>query len=225
MSLTSHDACTRPAQVKAADQLPLLQTALAGLSRKKGENMNVKGDLREGRDGMISTLCTCMKLQRVDKRYKITRLRTLRSSRRNCKQPNICMFLHCKLLPAASSAVSAHAPSVIVAVVEGRGLARGEIGMASIDLKSPQIMLSQFADNTTYAKVSFFTTCRFEVILDLHCKCFISSEGMMYQLLYPFFGCFLFLAIAIKAAMNKVEKMFLCGGASFWYMPSSGIGS
>ncbi|XP_069934341.1 mutS protein homolog 4 [Oryctolagus cuniculus] len=53
----------------------------------------------------------------------------------------------------SSSAVSAHTPSVIVAVVEGRGLARGEIGMASIDLKSPQIILSQFADNTTYAKV------------------------------------------------------------------------
>ncbi|XP_066228301.1 mutS protein homolog 4 [Saccopteryx leptura] len=53
----------------------------------------------------------------------------------------------------SSSAVSAHSPSVIVAVVEGRGLARGEIGMASIDLKSPQITLSQFADNTTYAKV------------------------------------------------------------------------
>uniref|UniRef100_A0ABI7Y4K0 DNA mismatch repair proteins mutS family domain-containing protein n=1 Tax=Felis catus TaxID=9685 RepID=A0ABI7Y4K0_FELCA len=53
----------------------------------------------------------------------------------------------------SSSAVSIHSPSVIVAVVEGRGLARGEIGMASIDLKSPQIILSQFADNTTYAKV------------------------------------------------------------------------
>uniref|UniRef100_A0A8C8ZSJ8 MutS homolog 4 n=1 Tax=Prolemur simus TaxID=1328070 RepID=A0A8C8ZSJ8_PROSS len=53
----------------------------------------------------------------------------------------------------SSSAVSTHSPSVIVAVVEGRGLARGEIGMASIDLKSPQVILSQFADNTTYAKV------------------------------------------------------------------------
>ncbi|XP_033614120.1 mutS protein homolog 4 isoform X3 [Fukomys damarensis] len=53
----------------------------------------------------------------------------------------------------SSSAVSAHSPSVIVAVVEGRGLARGEIGMASVDLKCPQIVLSQFADNTTYAKV------------------------------------------------------------------------
>uniref|UniRef100_A0AAA9SGV3 MutS protein homolog 4 n=1 Tax=Bos taurus TaxID=9913 RepID=A0AAA9SGV3_BOVIN len=57
------------------------------------------------------------------------------------------------LTATSSSAVSAHSPSVIVAVVEGRGLARGEIGMASIDLKSPQIVLSQFADNTTYAKV------------------------------------------------------------------------
>uniref|UniRef100_A0A2R9BDR9 MutS homolog 4 n=1 Tax=Pan paniscus TaxID=9597 RepID=A0A2R9BDR9_PANPA len=55
---------------------------------------------------------------------------------------------------SSSSAISAYSPSVIVAVVEGRGLARGEIGMASIDLKNPQIILSQFADNTTYAKVS-----------------------------------------------------------------------
>ncbi|KAM6262318.1 mutS protein homolog 4 isoform 4-T4 [Porphyrio hochstetteri] len=54
----------------------------------------------------------------------------------------------------SSSAVSTHtAASVIVAVVEGRGLARGEVGMASIDLKNPEVILSQFADNTTYAKV------------------------------------------------------------------------
>lgn len=33
--------------------------------------------------------------------------------------------------------------NVIVAIVEGRGLARGEIGMASIDLKNPVLMLSQ----------------------------------------------------------------------------------
>uniref|UniRef100_A0A8B9MZW7 MutS protein homolog 4 n=1 Tax=Accipiter nisus TaxID=211598 RepID=A0A8B9MZW7_9AVES len=54
----------------------------------------------------------------------------------------------------SSSAVSAHTvASVIVAVVEGRGLARGEVGMASIDLKNPEVILSQFADSTTYAKV------------------------------------------------------------------------
>jgi hypothetical protein len=67
----------------------------------------------------------------------------------------IYYFLCFKILIAtSSSAVSAHAPSVIVAVVEGRGLARGEIGIASIDIKSPQIILSQFADNTIYTKVS-----------------------------------------------------------------------
>ncbi|XP_019204363.1 mutS protein homolog 4 isoform X3 [Oreochromis niloticus] len=43
--------------------------------------------------------------------------------------------------------------SVIVVVVEGRGLARGEIGMASLDLKCPELVLSQFADTGTYAKV------------------------------------------------------------------------
>ncbi|KAG8132557.1 hypothetical protein E2320_010399 [Naja naja] len=43
--------------------------------------------------------------------------------------------------------------SVIVAVIEGRGFARGEVGMASIDLKNPEVVLSQFADNTTYTKV------------------------------------------------------------------------
>uniref|UniRef100_H3AEP5 MutS protein homolog 4 n=1 Tax=Latimeria chalumnae TaxID=7897 RepID=H3AEP5_LATCH len=54
----------------------------------------------------------------------------------------------------SSSAISAHCvASVIVAVVEGRGLARGEIGMASINLRSPELILSQFADNTTYSKV------------------------------------------------------------------------
>ncbi|XP_063355906.1 mutS protein homolog 4 isoform X7 [Pelmatolapia mariae] len=43
--------------------------------------------------------------------------------------------------------------SVVVVVVEGRGLARGEIGMASLDLKCPELVLSQFADTGTYAKV------------------------------------------------------------------------
>lgn len=39
------------------------------------------------------------------------------------------------------------------ALVEGRGLARGEIGMASIDLKRPVLILSQFPDSQTYVKV------------------------------------------------------------------------
>uniref|UniRef100_A0A3B3WMF1 DNA mismatch repair proteins mutS family domain-containing protein n=1 Tax=Poecilia mexicana TaxID=48701 RepID=A0A3B3WMF1_9TELE len=54
---------------------------------------------------------------------------------------------------SVSSVSTISGASVIVAVVEGRGLARGEIGMASIDLKCPELILSQFADTGTYAKV------------------------------------------------------------------------
>ncbi|XP_072314112.1 mutS protein homolog 4 [Eucyclogobius newberryi] len=54
---------------------------------------------------------------------------------------------------SCSSATSTTGASVIVAVVEGRGLARGEIGMASLNLKCPELILSQFADTGTYAKV------------------------------------------------------------------------
>ncbi|XP_072025616.1 mutS protein homolog 4-like [Amphiura filiformis] len=44
--------------------------------------------------------------------------------------------------------------SVIVAIVEGRGLAQGEIGVASIDLKQPELILSQFSDSQAYVKVT-----------------------------------------------------------------------
>lgn len=60
---------------------------------------------------------------------------------------------NCSAVTSSSTASAHTAASVIVAVVEGRGLARGEVGMASIDLKNPEVILSQFADNTTYAKV------------------------------------------------------------------------
>ncbi|KAJ0009058.1 hypothetical protein NQD34_016473, partial [Periophthalmus magnuspinnatus] len=54
---------------------------------------------------------------------------------------------------SCSSAASTTGASVIVSVVEGRGLARGEIGMASLNLKCPELILSQFADTSTYSKV------------------------------------------------------------------------
>ncbi|XP_065303572.1 mutS protein homolog 4-like isoform X2 [Dermacentor albipictus] len=40
--------------------------------------------------------------------------------------------------------------SVVVALVEGRGLARGEIGMASFDIRNPELVLAQFPDNRMY---------------------------------------------------------------------------
>lgn len=55
---------------------------------------------------------------------------------------------------SCSSATAAFGASVIVVVVEGRGLARGEIGMASLNLKYPELVLSQFSDTGTYTKVT-----------------------------------------------------------------------
>ncbi|CAI9613738.1 unnamed protein product, partial [Staurois parvus] len=60
--------------------------------------------------------------------------------------------------PVTTSSTSAQSTdqstaSVIVAVAEGRGLASGEIGMASLDLRNPDVVLSQFADSSTYVKV------------------------------------------------------------------------
>lgn len=66
----------------------------------------------------------------------------------------------CFLIPSVlaatscSSATTTSGASVIVALVEGRGLARGEIGMASLNLRCPELVLSQFADTGTYAKVA-----------------------------------------------------------------------
>ncbi|XP_072545639.1 mutS protein homolog 4 [Salminus brasiliensis] len=56
-------------------------------------------------------------------------------------------------MTTSSSATLSHSASVIVALVEGRGLARGEVGLSSINVKSPELVLSQFADTGTYAKV------------------------------------------------------------------------
>ncbi|CAG10584.1 unnamed protein product, partial [Tetraodon nigroviridis] len=61
--------------------------------------------------------------------------------------PSVFAATSCSSVAAASSA------SVLVALVEGRGLARGEIGMASLNLRCPELVLSQFADTGTYAKV------------------------------------------------------------------------
>ncbi|KAM3841776.1 mutS protein homolog 4 [Vipera latastei] len=86
------------------------------------------------------------------KDLKISRIRKtpLSSNRPGCR--NWTPFMGYSV--TSSSAVSTHSiASVIVAVIEGRGFARGEVGMASIDLKNPEVVLSQFADNTTYTKV------------------------------------------------------------------------
>jgi hypothetical protein len=48
-----------------------------------------------------------------------------------------------------------------LAVVEGRGLARGEIGIASIDLKRPVLQLSQVYLDSIQKVVGYFFFCSF----------------------------------------------------------------
>lgn len=42
---------------------------------------------------------------------------------------------------------------VIIAIVEGRGLAKGEVGMASIDIEHPELVLTQFQDSASYSRL------------------------------------------------------------------------
>ncbi|KAI4879092.1 hypothetical protein NFI96_014431 [Prochilodus magdalenae] len=56
-------------------------------------------------------------------------------------------------MTTSSSASASHSTSVIVAVVEGRGVSRGLIGLSAINMKSSELVLCQFADTGTYAKV------------------------------------------------------------------------
>lgn len=48
----------------------------------------------------------------------------------------------------------------ISAISEGRGMARGEIGMAAVDLRHPHLVLCQFSDtllyNHTLSKINYF---------------------------------------------------------------------
>lgn len=72
---------------------------------------------------------------------------------------------------------------MVVAVVEGRGLARGEIGMAYINLKCPELVLSQFADTGTYAKVMRTLYFNQKLLNFTHSFCFLFC--------FFFIGCLL----------------------------------
>ncbi|TKS86444.1 MutS protein -like protein 4 [Collichthys lucidus] len=104
---------------------------------------------------------------------------------------------------SCSSTTTTSGASVIVAVVEGRGLARGEIGMASLNLKYPELVLSQFADTGTYTKRVAFTA--------IQRKYFNERKGLEYiqQLCAPEFGTVLmevqakYYCLAAAAALLK----------------------
>ncbi|CAD5119711.1 DgyrCDS8301 [Dimorphilus gyrociliatus] len=54
---------------------------------------------------------------------------------------------------ASSSSYGIEQPSTIVAIAEGRGNARGQIGMASIDLRRSVLTLTEFTDGQNYSKI------------------------------------------------------------------------
>uniref|UniRef100_A0A2A4IVB4 DNA mismatch repair proteins mutS family domain-containing protein n=1 Tax=Heliothis virescens TaxID=7102 RepID=A0A2A4IVB4_HELVI len=90
---------------------------------------------------------------------------------------------------ARSTSVSAVNPSVILAISEGRGMARGEIGIAAIDLRHPHLVLCQFSDTLLYThtltKINFFNPV--EIIVP-HTFCEGFQPNQLYQLIrdrYP----------------------------------------
>ncbi|XP_052741489.1 mutS protein homolog 4 [Bicyclus anynana] len=89
-----------------------------------------------------------------------------------------------------SSSISVAQASVILAISEGRGMARGEIGIAAIDLRHPHLVLCQFSDTLLYThtltKINYFNPV--EIIVP-HTFCEGAQPNQLYKLIkdqYPF---------------------------------------
>ncbi|KAL4716711.1 hypothetical protein ACJJTC_004830 [Scirpophaga incertulas] len=88
-----------------------------------------------------------------------------------------------------STSTSAIEASVIIAIAEGRGMARGEIGMAAVDLRHPNLVLCQFSDTLLYThtltKINYFNPV--EIIVP-HTFCEGATPSQLYKLIkdqYP----------------------------------------
>ncbi|KAG6444548.1 hypothetical protein O3G_MSEX003429 [Manduca sexta] len=83
-----------------------------------------------------------------------------------------------------STSTSAIDASVILAISEGRGMARGEIGMAAVDLRHPHLVLCQFSDTLLYThtltKINYFNPI--EIIVP-HTFCEGVKPSQLYQLI------------------------------------------
>ncbi|XP_061716369.1 mutS protein homolog 4-like [Cydia pomonella] len=90
---------------------------------------------------------------------------------------------------SARSSSTAVEASVILAISEGRGMARGEIGMAAVDLRHPNLVLCQFSDSLLYThtmtKINYFNPV--EIIVP-NTFCEGVQPNQLYQLIrdqYP----------------------------------------
>ncbi|XP_064400656.1 mutS protein homolog 4-like isoform X2 [Halichondria panicea] len=88
-----------------------------------------------------------------------------------------------RFIPATTPGSRHERSTTIVAVVEGRGLATGEVGLASIDLKRPELVLSQFPDTRTYVKVltKLLILEPLEILMP-HTVCDVGAKTKLYQL-------------------------------------------
>jgi DNA mismatch repair ATPase MutS len=77
-------------------------------------------------------------------------------------------------------------PGCFVAVVEGRGSARGEVGVATISMSNPTLILCQFSDTRTYVrtltKIAVFNPA--EIIVPTAVSCFGSAADPSMNKLY-----------------------------------------
>ncbi|XP_041979461.1 mutS protein homolog 4-like [Aricia agestis] len=83
-----------------------------------------------------------------------------------------------------STSTSVIEASVILAISEGRGMARGEIGMAAVDLRHPHLVLCQFSDTLLYThtltKINLFHPV--EIIVP-HTFCEGVQPNQLYKLI------------------------------------------
>ncbi|GIX70034.1 mutS protein homolog 4 [Caerostris darwini] len=75
-------------------------------------------------------------------------------ARQNTSTSNSASIRSHSLNSKSSTTPQSCSNTKIIAIVEGRGIARGEIGMACIDIKNPVLLLSQFADTQAYLRLA-----------------------------------------------------------------------
>ncbi|CAH0398232.1 unnamed protein product [Chilo suppressalis] len=113
-----------------------------------------------------------------------------------------------------STSTSAVEASVILAIAEGRGMARGEIGMAAVDLKHPKLVLCQFSDTLLYThaltKINYFNPV--EIIVP-HTFCEGTVPSQLYQLIrdqYPLINLTTVQRRHFSDAAGKQQIQTLC---------------
>lgn len=105
----------------------------------------------------------------------------------------------------STSSESCLARTVVLSVCEGRGQAKGEIGLSAIDLRNPVMILSQFNDNSLYeclrTKCDIFRP--FEIIIPNTLFKEQTKENRLYETLCSHFPTINVIAVERKHFNEK----------------------